>query len=293
MPEWDNTQSGRKDKERRRGAITDGDTTFPGRDPLPPLYRRMPKPTAHEPYPLVGCRLGKHPAKMDARTLKMAKYLPVSLPPAPLQADWLSGVTDWGMMGNDRLGDCTIAAVAHACQVWTGATGPMWTATDAEVQDYYSKWDGYVPGDPSTDNGGVELDVLNRWRAEGFCGMKLLAYVDPAPGNGEHIRQAIHLFGGVYIGLQLPLSAQSQIGDIWTDLGDMPGGWGGHAVFVPYYDPEGLICITWGKRQRMTWDFWKHYCDESHALLSEVWLDRVPGDFGLVNLNDDLQALNN
>jgi len=31
--------------------------------------------------------------------------------------DWTKGITEWGMMMNDTLGDCTIAGVGHAVQV--------------------------------------------------------------------------------------------------------------------------------------------------------------------------------
>lgn len=197
------------------------------------------------------------------------------------------------MMANDMLGDCTIAAVAHAVQVWTAATGSPVTAADSVVVNYYSLWDGYVPGDPATDQGGVETDVLDKWRKDpdGFHGYKLLAYADPDPGNRDHIKQSVVLFGGVYIGLNLPISAQSQIGSLWEYVGGRPGTWGGHAVFVAGYDAEGLTCITWGKLQKMTWEFWSRYCDEAHTLLSDIWMNSAPADFHYTNLYNDLQAL--
>jgi hypothetical protein len=38
-------------------------------------------------------------------------------------------------------------------------------------------------------------------------------------------------------------------------------------VNIVGYDPDGLTCITWGKRQRMTWAFWHAYVDEAWAIL--------------------------
>jgi len=51
----------------------------------------------------------------------------------------------------------------------------------------------------------------------------------------SQIATAIWLFGGAYIGIQLPIRAQNQ--DVWdvpSDLGldDVPGSWGGHAVYL-------------------------------------------------------------
>jgi hypothetical protein len=240
-------------------------------------------------------RLGKRPARFDPRTLRMAKYLPdLHLAPSPPAVDFLSGMTDWGMMENDQVGDCTIAGCGHAVQVWYAATGTEFTLFDSVILDAYERWCGYVPDDPATDQGGVELDVLNCWRQEGLGGESIVAYVDPDLGNVEHIRKSIELFGLVYIGLQLPLTAQRQaVWEVVPDAGERgsPGSWGGHCVVCPAYDEDGLTCITWGKRQKMTWNFWKTYCDEAHTILSEVWLDRAPVDFHYANLMADLAAV--
>ena len=68
-------------------------------------------------------------------------------------------------------------------QVWTANTGSMVTVPDPTIESYYEQWDGYVPGNPSTDTGGVELDVLNDWQKQGFAGHALLAFADPKPAN--------------------------------------------------------------------------------------------------------------
>ena len=59
-------------------------------------------------------KLGRKAVKTDTRTLRLAKYLTPVLPPPPPAADWTKGIASWGMMLNDKLGDCTIAGVAHA-----------------------------------------------------------------------------------------------------------------------------------------------------------------------------------
>jgi hypothetical protein len=241
-------------------------------------------------------KLGRKAIKTDTRTLALRDYLTPALPPPPPAVDWTRGIADWGPMLNDTLGDCTIAGVAHAVQVWTANTGSITTVPDPTVQTYYEKWDGYVPGNASTDSGGIELDVLNNWQKQGFDGHSLLAFADPKVANLVEIRQSIALFGGVYIGLSLPLTAQTQ--DVWDVV---PNGgakakkdsWGGHCVFVAGYDAHGFTCITWGKLKTLTVAFWKKYCDEAHALLSQDWLTAKgsPNGFNQAQLQTDLNAI--
>lgn len=241
-------------------------------------------------------KLGRKAIKTDSRTLALGDYLRPTLPPPPPSADWTRGITSWGMMLNDKLGDCTIAGAAHAIQVWSANTGSMVTLPDATVESYYAQWDGYVPGNPSTDHGGVELDVLNDWQKQGLAGNTLLAFADPKFANLVEIRQSIALFGGVYIGLALPVSAQSQ--DVWDVVPKggakaKKGSWGGHCVFVPKYDQNGFTCITWGQLKTMTVAFWKKYCDEAHTLLDQNWFSDkgAPNGFDQAQLMADLKAI--
>ena len=241
-------------------------------------------------------KLGRKAIKTDSRTLAIGNYLTAALPPPPPTADWTKGLTSWGMMLNDNLGDCTIAGAAHAVQVWTANSGTMVTVPDNTIESYYEQWDGYVSGDPNTDRRGIELDVLNDWQKQGFAGHPLIAFADPRYTNLVEIRQSIYLFGGVYIGLALPVTAQAQ--DVWDVVprggaNARKGSWGGHCVFVPKYDQHGFTCITWGGLKTMTVAFWKKYCDEAHALLSADWLSSKgsPGGFNQAQLQADLKAI--
>jgi hypothetical protein len=250
-------------------------------------------------------KLGKKPAKIDPRTLRLAKYLLPSLPAAPSSVDWTGGVKEFGQMLNNVLGDCTVAAVGHAEQIWSIAADSKeleFTPSDHLILEKYMQWCGYVPGDPSTDQGGVEIDVLNDWRKHGFHPAlhphrhPLLAYADPDPANTEHIRQAINLFGGVYIGLELPICAQTQ--DVWDTVSGPtgePGSWGGHAVFVCGYDESTFTFISWGQVMKMTIRFWEDYVDEAHALVSAEFLNAGTGEtpvgFDLVTMLADLQQV--
>jgi hypothetical protein len=142
----------------------------------------------------------------------------------------------------------------------------------------------------------VELDVLNHWQKQGFAGNTLLAFADPKAASLVEIRQSIALFGGVYIGLALPLAAQTQaVWDVAPKAGAKaePGSWGGHCVFVPKYDEKGFTCITWGALKTMTLAFWKKYCDEAHTLFGKDWLAAKgsPAGFDKAQLEADLKAI--
>ena len=238
-------------------------------------------------------KLGKKARKYDRRTLRLARYLTPALPPPPASVDNTQGVAAWGMMLNDQLGDCTIAGCGHAVQIWTLSAGSEVTLPDSTILEYYETFDGYNPSDPSTDQGGIELDVLKDWKNQGLAGYPLSAYVSVDPQDTSHVASAIELFGGLYIGLLLPLSAQNQ--SPWDYVPDgsagdpTPGSWGGHCVFVVGYDQEGLTCITWGQLQKMSFDFWEQYCDEAYALLSPNW--QPPAGFDMPTLQADLQLV--
>jgi hypothetical protein len=242
-------------------------------------------------------KLGKRAAKKDARTFRLSEIVSAVTPPS--SCDNSKGITAWGMMLNDTEGDCTCAAVGHGVQV-ASANSPegLYGIPDSLVQNLYEKSCGYVPGDPSTDNGGVIIDVLNYVRKNGLGPHVLFGYADPSPGDQNHIKLGIAEFGVVDIGLELPITAQAQIasGQPWDVVGNhlsgnsAPGSWGGHSVVVIGYDANYVTCITWGQLQRMTWAFWKAYCDEAHALLFRIWCEGR-GGAGNANLTKMEAAL--
>lgn len=223
-------------------------------------------------------KLGKLAPKHDARTLQLANYLqPSVLPTIPASQDWSSKVPSWPLYGNDILGDCTAAGVAHMLMAWSANANTEITPTDHDVIKLYSAVSGYDPNTGENDNGAVELDVLNYWRKHGIAQHKIYAYASLQPRNHSHIKAAVYLFGGVYIGLALPLSAQNQ--DIW-DIphggfagNGRPNSWGGHAVNVVSYTEDYITVVTWGALKKLTWAFADHYMDEAYSVLSKDFLD--------------------
>jgi hypothetical protein len=243
-------------------------------------------------------KLGKLPPKHDARTLQFANYIDGDkLPILPAKYDWSSKVKKWGMMKNDTLGDCTCAAAGHLIMEWTADNNVPVVPADAAIVKAYSAITGYDPKTGKNDNGAVETDVLNFWRKSGIAGHKIFAYAGLEPKNHNHVQEAVYLFGGCYIGLSLPLSAQTQ--KVWsvppggiTGQG-APGSWGGHAVPVVAYNATGITVVTWGALKKMTWGFWDAYCEESYAIISPDFIKagKTPIGFNLAALQADLKDI--
>ncbi len=238
-------------------------------------------------------KLGRKAVKTDSRTLLLARYLTATLPPAPLVCDWTKGITNWGMMLNDQLGDCTCAGCGHGLQVWSANSETEVTLPDSAILSAYEEWCGYVNGNPSTDNGGVELDVLTDWRKTSLHGHKLFGFADPTVQDLDEIRQAIYLFGGVYIGMNVPNFIMENIPPVWDVTADDGGIDGGHCVFVCGYDSGTFTFISWGAVYKMTVAFWNQYVDEAHALLSRDWIGAkgAPDGFDLTQLEADLTLI--
>jgi len=221
-------------------------------------------------------RLGRLPAKHDPKALRLARYLtPQLLAAPPKRVDWLAQVTDLGMMKNDELGCCTISAAGHMIQAWTAANGSQVIIPDDEIVAAYSAVGGYVPGDPSTDQGAYALDVLKYWRDVGIGGHKIRGWVSVNPLDRLHMEIAANLFGGIYAGFDLPLSARNQ--EAWAVPGGGPVGegtprsWGGHMIPLLNDGPLGHVCVTWGAPKTITWQFDGAYCEEAYALVAEDW----------------------
>lgn len=249
------------------------------------------------------CKLGKRAPKRDPRLLKLSNYLRPDLPKPPAAAHWSARAETLGLMGNDRYGDCTCAAVGHAIQMFTANTGAEVTISDADVLHLYTTVTGqegaaFDPATGANDRGAMIEDALKEWRKNGVAGHQLGAYTGIDVTRLDDLRAAIAYLGVVDIGAALPLSAQSQM--VWdvTDpalKGDAePGSWGGHSIILTDYDDDGLICITWGQRKRMTWRWFSAYCDEAYALLSPDWVtgdSPAPSGFDLKQLQSDLAVL--
>lgn len=235
--------------------------------------------------------------------MKAARMLD-SLPAPPASRSWLkaaedqAGVGGLGVMLNDRLGCCTIAAKGHAKQIWTANNGTMVTPPDSAILSDYERVDGYVDGDPSTDNGGVMTDVEVAWQKPGgVAGSQIDAWIPVMLGNLDHYRRSIDRYGIADCGISLPLTAQDQT--IWTlDIGGaeraLAGSWGGHDAIMVDYDSTSFTFETWGMRQRASNDWVLYYVDEIYtAICKALWCPNgtSPSGYSAADLDADLAAV--
>lgn len=202
------------------------------------------------------------------RALPLARYTTAPLPPAPPSCDQISG-SEIGMFGNDAYGCCTVAGMANADAIWARIEGRKSLCTTAGVLAQYDELTGGV------DSGLVEIDVLQTASSAGLKlgapePTRLAAWVTVPVHDREARSSLIALFGALYLGVALPLTAQSQ--RVWDSTGSLrgdaaPNSWGGHCLLEAGYDETNRALVTWGAQQLCTEAWIGDYCDEAYVLL--------------------------
>lgn len=210
------------------------------------------------------------------------------------------------MLGNDTLGDCTGAGVGNHLHATAALSGfdVAGVTTEAAIR-FYSQSTGYVPGNPSTDNGGVEVDVLTSAQRNGFTLTDQTLFpmwgsADPGDLNG--LRNITAGLSAAYLGVQLAQSdmwedEDGNLAPVWdtqTPVGHgdtTPGSAGGHCLLLWDYagtaDTDLVTLLTWGSKQKATWRWVRSRIMEAHGL---AWRQlHEPGS--LYPMGDDWAAL--
>jgi hypothetical protein len=201
------------------------------------------------------------------------------------------------MMLNDTYGDCTIAGAGHmivAANALVNGSDPI--PTDPEIQqEYFAETGG-------PDSGCVEADVLKNWYTRGLFQMntgnvcstnKIAGYAPVNPQSIRDVQQAIAFYGGCYIGVQLPQSAQQQFGedDQWTVVPGSPIE-GGHCILYVAYDAHNLYAVTWGAVIAVAYPWHAAYCDEAWAVVPQAFVEAGHGPtLDLKSLQSDISQL--
>lgn len=219
------------------------------------------------------------PMTRTGRRLQLGAYLAESLDAPPTALSYCSSITAnaWGIMGNDVAGDCVVAGSGHARLSATRSRGGIADVTSsADALALYSKLTGYDPTRPGSDTGLVLVSFLNWWVKNGLFGVALDSYADPKLGDPVEFKQAVRLFGGALVGVQLRQGDLDafQAGAPWS-TGYTGGAYvGGHCVWAPGYSPNGPLLVTWGQLQPASWGWLLDRSDEWHAPLLATWLNK-------------------
>jgi hypothetical protein len=216
-------------------------------------------------------KLGRRPHAPDPRVPHLAHRMSMVQPKPAV--DWTPVVQQWGMLANDQHGDCTAAAALHIIQLWLANNGIEYTPTDAEALQLYSETSDY----PRIDHGTTEIEVLKYRVTTGIptsIGTDCVTFASLNPRNLDELRLSVEWFGATYLGVSLPLTAQTQdVRDIVSITGDgAPGSWGDHAIPAVAYDQQTFTVISWGKPLKVTNAFMLEYLEEAYAVVSEDWL---------------------
>lgn len=220
-------------------------------------------------------RLGKAPAKRDARNLQLKALLKKKVRlPAEYDFDLKHSAVPTPMFGNDEWGCCVIAGRAHqTLRFELVEQNRILRVTEKEVVDEYLAQSG------GEDIGLITLDSLRLWRKQGWTAARkryaIRAFSEVNRRSVDEVKTAIVMNLGVGIGLRLPNSADEELraGKPWTRTtgrGSVANSWGGHYVYVCGYTKLGPVCVTWGRKQQMSWKFFAKYCDEAYAIIDDL-----------------------
>lgn len=243
-------------------------------------------------------KLGRNPRRFDPRVPHLSALLADKVPaPPPRSVDYTKGMGGrFGVMLNDTLGDCTCAAYYHARQVWTFHAGREITEPDDDVKQLYVEACGYNPKSRGEGPGGNEQDVLTFLHRKGAPigpngkqRHKIAAFVEVDPRNIDDVKRTIADLGVAYIGLNLPRNVYPLRGDPprrWTVAKRKQQIAGGHAVVLTGYDRAGAGFISWGKKYKMTWEFFTTYVDEAYGITDSAWVQRKSNVLGGLTMAD-------
>ena len=240
----------------------------------------------HEPPALPALpKLGLNLEALHRPALKLADYIHAELANPPAAVSRPHPAFNWGMLANDRLGDCVIAMMLHSIEDFhLDAKTPVPAFTDEDAIKLYSEITGYDPSDPNTDQGTNEATAMAHWRQPGLrtsdgVDHQIVATVAVDPSNLNECRIAIDEFVALQIGIALPITAQGQTE--WAVVGDgrtghsAPGSWGGHGIPFREYDAETFKCVTWGAELLLTVPFHQAYSQEAHVVVTREMLDKT------------------
>lgn len=219
-------------------------------------------------------KLGRRAPK-NARALLAARFLTGAIPAHPASVDHFNEISDWGLYGNDKYGDCGPTSVGNQRKLITRYLGGAEHSPSQDDVFALYKASGnpdFNPADPGgPGDGGVDMQTMcEALVSVGIGGVKALGFAKVDVANVDEVRAAIAVFGSVLFGVDLETAQQTQ-----TDRGlwdySRSGEWGGHAILGGRYTSaktgEDLAVITWAEVVGLTDLFEQHQVEEAWIVI--------------------------
>ncbi len=234
-------------------------------------------------------KYGRQPGHVPNGLHDLTWYAAGALPVAPVRRPVPApGLGDWGMDGNDKMGDCGPCGLQHGdmCVEYDTAT-PVAPVTADQIVQYYLTYTG------GQDHGVVLADFLAYVQKTGWFGHTVSAYAPVSVTDMATLQFVVSAYGFAYCGIQVTdlMEQAFQDGQPWS-ADDFASGTvqGGHCVPIVGYGTDNLYCVTWGKMQAIEYSAWHLIAEEAWAvLMGEI----TEGNHGLnlAALQADLKLL--
>ena len=241
--------------------------------------------------------------------LALRDYLSIDLPNPPDDLDYSGPAMPCliDALGNDALGNCTSAGLAHLGAVWrANANNGERFANRDDAVGFYSRSAGY-DGTPATDQGADEISVLNFAMQHGYFADgsgKIAGYVAVNGADWLEVRRALWLGEGLYFGCELPdawVHGQRLANGFRWDVAGPANPANGHCFVGVGYRANGTVIVdSWGLIGSMTASAVAEYAASSfsgelYMIVSEDSINRAtkkaPNGFDTETLLDDLRAV--
>lgn len=216
-------------------------------------------------------KLGLKPHTPDERDIKLTEVYKTS---SDLPSDFGATGLDWGMLGNDRFGDCYWASAAHEVMAEATQAGRKPVFNEQEVLTSYAEYLGLgsvAALNERTDQGTDAREGAKFRKKSGVKdvrghGHRIGAYTFIEERDYQTILSAVHDFEGVTVCVELPESAEEAFARAEEGEGEYVWDYergsrilGGHAISGVAAKDGKLVIVSWGQEVVMTEAFVENY----------------------------------
>jgi hypothetical protein len=188
--------------------------------------------------------------------LRLKSNLTAPIPTAPPTGDVTSGITAFGMDGNDQHSDCGAAALDHYMVTKAGLSALIGQLGGVGPLALYFEY-GTAMGEPGAQ---PDQGVDNATWLKFLYDKKIIeGFVQLDPKDLNEVRYMMNETRGCLVGVELTADAEQLFGahQEWTVAdGETPDQNEGHDILLVKYGPEGDTFVTWGALQLagVNWD---------------------------------------